>query len=149
MDRQTKWDRRFLFLAKFWAEQCSRDPSTRVGAVIAQADQRIVSLGFNGFPIGVEDYPERYSDREVKYKFVCHAEINACISGQGKITKDCTLYVWPLFPCNECAKAIIQFGIKRVVYPQDSDNERWLDSTAIAQTMFTEAGVKFTEVDMH
>lgn len=146
--RQEKWDKRFLNLAKYWANICSLDPSTKVGAVIAQSDMRIVSLGYNGFPIGVNDSEERYNDRETKYSFVAHSELNACISAQGKINKNCTLYVYPLFPCKECAKAIIQFGIKRIVVFKNNVNDRWKETNAVAATMFSEASVKVVEVEI-
>lgn len=146
--RQEKWDKRFLNLAGYWAGICSKDPSTRVGAVIAQADMSIVSLGYNGFPKSVNDSEERYNDRETKYSFVCHSEANAILSAQGKITPDCSIYTTPLAPCKECAKLIIQAGIKRVVVPSDCKNDRWNETNDIAKTMFSEAGVCFVEVDL-
>lgn len=147
-ERYAKWDKRFLNLAKYWANVCSKDPSTRVGCVIAQSDMRIVSLGYNGFPMGVDDTEDRYNDRETKYSFVCHSEPNAILSAQGKIDKDCSIYTWPLSPCKECAKLIIQAGLKRVVIPSNSKNDRWNATNDIANIMFSEANVRIVEMDI-
>lgn len=133
-----KWDIRFLGLARHVA-QWSKDPSTKVGAVITRDDHRIMSLGYNGFPVGVNDDPNRYDNRDVKYAMVVHAEANALMNTTASVI-GCTLYVYPFHPCHECAKLIIQAGIKRVVSLK-SDVERWKTSFGHAQTMFEEAGV--------
>jgi dCMP deaminase len=148
MYRQNKWDIRFLQLAKFWGELCSKDPSTKVGAVITRDTMRIVSIGYNGFPIGVEDSVDRLNDREVKYAYTCHAEINAIISARCDLSA-CTMYVWPLLSCNDCAKAIIQAGITRIVYPAEDSNERWNKSHEYAISMYREASVSVLKVDIH
>ncbi len=95
-----KWDDRFLNLAKFVAEW-SKDPSTKVGAVIVRPDRTVASVGYNGFPRGVLDHVDRYSDRDTKYAMVVHAENNALINARQSL-EGCTLYVTPLPPCTQC-----------------------------------------------
>ena len=115
-DDLIKWDRRFIALAGHVA-QWSKDPSTKVGAVLVRpVDMTVISMGFNGFPRGVNDLEERYSNRPLKYKLVVHAELNAILTAKEPLT-GAHLYV-TLSPCNECAKAIIQSGIARVVYKE-------------------------------
>ena len=106
----SKWSDRFMELAEHVATW-SKDPSTQVGCVIVDKQNRVVSLGFNGFPRGIKDIPARYQDKETKYLFVAHAERNALDNAPLSV-EGCTLYS-PLLPCNECAKSIIQKGIKR------------------------------------
>lgn len=139
-----KWDDRFIKLADHVAGW-SRDPSTKVGAVIVRPDKSVASVGFNGFPRGVNDDPERYADRPTKYDFVCHAEVNAILAA-GERLHGYTIYSSPLHPCKECAKAIIQSGITRVVTNQPLEN-RWQSSYGVATTMFEEAGVKVDFMD--
>ena len=136
------WDNRFLQMAELVASW-SKDPSTNVGAVITRPDNTIVSLGFNGFPRGVEDDPELLNDRKEKYARVIHAEMNAVLNAGGNSLKDCTLYTWPLPPCSNCAAMIIQAGIRRIVAPRPS-NDRWEESNRIAHDMFSQAGVSVT-----
>ena len=104
----SKWHRRFFQLAHH-VSNWSQDPSTQVGACIVNDDKQVLSLGFNGFPRGVNDSDERYNDRSTKHLFVCHAERNALDNAPHSV-EGCTMYV-PLLPCNECAKSIIQNGI--------------------------------------
>ena len=138
---RNSWDKDYIDLADFWAQRRSRDPSTKVGAVIVRPDDKTpVMLGFNGFAAGVEDSDERYDDRPTKYQFVCHAEENAIVKARTDLT-GCTIYTSPLHPCSNCAKMIIQAGIKRVV-TRKPDEERWQSSYDVAQTMFREAGVQ-------
>lgn len=139
----TKWHRRFFTLAEHVA-LWSRDPSTCVGSVIVNNDKQVLSLGFNGFPRGVEDLPERYSDKETKYKFVSHAERNALDNAYVDV-KGATLYS-TLFPCCECAKGIIQKGIKEVVTPAP-DLSRTHNNLDESLQMFSEAGVKITLIE--
>jgi dCMP deaminase len=128
----------------------SRDPSTQVGAIISDPRHVVVGLGFNGFPRGVHDNEERYNDREQKYAMVVHAEANAILMA-GDRCKGATLYVYPSFVlppiCNECAKIVIQSGIREVVgYEPDPNEERakrWAKSIGISQTMCKEAGVSW------
>ncbi len=100
----------------------SKDPNTQVGACIVDQDNKIISLGYNGMPRGCSDdeFPwEREGDTlQTKYPYVCHAELNAILNSSGKDLQGCKIYV-PLFPCNECSKAIIQSGIREVIYLSD------------------------------
>lgn len=148
--RQDKWDRRFLELAKHVASW-SRDPSTKVGAVVVDPLLTVKGMGYNGFPRGVKDTPERYEDRETKYKFVVHAEVNALINAHSSVL-GCTLYVWPtlMIPpaCPECCKSIIQHGIARIVCYNVPTTGRWQDMASISRTMLTEAGITITTIEV-
>jgi dCMP deaminase len=139
-----KWHQRFLEMAKLVATW-SKDPSTKVGAVIVDPDNRIISVGFNGFARGVDDTHVRLNDRETKYKMVVHAESNALLFAQRSL-KDCTLFVWPFMPCATCAAKVIQTGIKHVVAPAASKElqERWGKDMELTKQMFIEAGVSLT-----
>jgi dCMP deaminase len=136
---KNKWDLRFLDLAKL-VGSWSKDPSTQVGAVIVDDDHVVVSLGYNGFPRGVEDTPERLFDREKKYEIIVHAEANA-LAFATRPVKGCTLYTWPFEPCSRCAGLIIQSGIKRVVSVIQEDS-RWKKNFNISRKIFSEARVK-------
>lgn len=132
-----KWDVRFLQMAELVAGW-SKDPSTKVGAVIVDEHNRVVSLGFNGFPRGIKDTPEILNDREQKYARILHAEQNAILFAND--TRGTTLYTHPLPPCNRCALEIIQSGVKRVVSLRDQP-DRWRDSIKISLELFKEAGI--------
>ena len=119
---KTSWDDRFLGLAAHIATW-SKDPSTKCGAVLVRPDRTIASLGYNGFPRGIEDAPELYANREEKYKRVVHAEMNAMLFAREPVA-GMTLYTWPCLPCCRCATCIIQMGIVRVVAPYGS-RELW------------------------
>ncbi len=139
--RQTKWDIWFLGLAKY-TSTASKDPSTKTGAVIVDSDNRVVSLGYNGFPKGVDDSQERLNNRELKYKMIVHCERNAMLFAQRSLA-NCTLYTWPFMSCSVCAAMVIQSGIKRVVAPQAPADKltRWGEDFELATTLFTEAKV--------
>jgi dCMP deaminase len=133
-----KWDDRFLDLADrigAW----SKDPSTKVGALIIRPNRTLCSIGYNGFPRGVDDAEERYEDRELKNQIVVHAEINAILTASEEL-RGYTLYVSPLHPCPQCAAAIIQVGIVRVV-SRESRREDWKERLEVSKKMFKEAGV--------
>lgn len=132
------WDDRFMALAQHLAGW-SKDPSTQVGAVIVDDNRRVRGMGYNGFPRGVNDDRARYRNRDVKYPRVVHAELNAVLEA-GSECEGATLYIWPLFSCNECAKAVIQSGIKRVVAPKPAE-DRWMSAYDIALEMYREASV--------
>lgn len=134
-----KWDQRFLDLAKH-VSSWSKDPSTKVGAVITDRDNRIVSIGYNGFPKGINDDLEKLNNREIKYKYIIHAERNSLLFAN-KPTEGCTLYTFPFMPCPVCAGMIIQAGIKRVV-SYSTDNPRWFSDFVLSAEMFCEAKVK-------
>lgn len=131
------WDHRFLDMAAL-VSTWSKDPSTKVGAVITRG-KFVVSLGFNGHPAGVEDSTGRLHDREMKYRTIIHAELNAILSARQPL-EGCTLYVVPFMPCSNCGAVIVQAGIKRVV-TLESNNERWAESFEITRTIFAEASV--------
>lgn len=148
------WDRKYLELAKYIANNWSKDPSTKVGAVCVNYDFHQEFIGYNGFPRNVNDSDERYNNRELKYKLVVHAEINAILKA-GKLAKGSTLYVYPAFTfppiCNECAKVAIQSGINEIVgYKPDLSDprvKRWAESISISRVMFEEAGITWREID--
>ena len=143
MSRTTGWwDRWFLGMAEY-ISTASKDPSTKIGAVIVDSDRRIVSTGYNGFAKGVEDKEELLLDREKKYKLIVHGEMNAIVFAQRSL-KGCTLYTTPLLPCASCSSVVIQSGIKRVVSWQNF-NDRWAESIELSKSMFKEANVSFAE----
>lgn len=138
------WDEYFMGIAILSAER-SKDDNTQVGACIVNGDNKIVSVGYNGMPTGCNDDEmpwERTGDSplDTKYPFVCHAELNAILNSNIGNLSGCTLYV-TLFPCNECAKAIIQCGIKRVVYFDNKYADS--DSVKASSLLFERCGVKF------
>jgi dCMP deaminase len=138
-----KWDKRFLNLAKETANW-SKDPSTKIGAVVADDKHRILSIGYNGFPRSVIER-HRWEDREVKYKFVVHAEMNAIYNAtyNGVSLDGSTLYIWGLPCCSECAKGVIQVGIRRVVMPKMEYPDSWHESFKLSAQMFREANVDY------
>lgn len=142
-----RWDSDYLTLAQFWAERKSKDPSTKVGSVVVNSDNDIVGMGYNGFPKRTFDLAERYHDRPTKYKFIVHAEMNA-LRMAGHNAQGGTIYVWPLFTCHECAKMVIQYGIKRVVHVPFRQSV-WKTSYDITQTMYRESGVETVCVDLN
>ena len=137
------WDEYFMGIALLSAER-SKDPKTQVGACIVSEDNRILSIGYNGFPNGLQDYefpwnsiaPENYPEIKKDW-YVVHSELNAILNYKGESLKGTTLYV-TLFPCNECAKAIIQSGIKKVIYLEKRDNI----SSNISLTMMLRANIE-------
>ena len=144
-DNYISWDAYFMGLAILSAER-SKDPNTQVGACIVNDDKRIVSVGYNGAPNGLNDDTDMKWDREgsmldTKYAYVCHSELNAILNSKTNL-KDCTLYV-TLFPCNECAKAIVQTGIKKVVYLSDKYNGT--DGNKVAKYIFDKCNIEYVE----
>lgn len=136
------WDEYFMGVAQLAAMR-SKDPNTQVGSCIVSSSHKILSMGYNGMPTGCDD-DEFPWDREgetlmTKYPFVTHSELNAILNYRGGSLEGATLYV-SLFPCNECAKAIIQAGIKRVIYK--SDKYAGSDSSVASRRMFAAAGVE-------
>lgn len=124
----------------------SKDPSTKVGAIIVDNDGNILSAGFNGFPRNVTDSKVRYLDKKQKYPRIVHAEMNAIAIGArvGARLLDSTLIVTALYPCTICARLIIQAGIKRIFAPKMSldTNPLWLSEGQLSQSMFNEAKIK-------
>lgn len=140
-----KWDRRFLSLAEE-ISTWSKDPSTKIGAVIVDPKtRRILSTGYNGFPSRINDFKSRYENKEDKYKFVIHAEMNAIYNAtaNGINISRSTLYCTGLPTCSDCAKGIIQCGVDRVVngFPKDIPT-KWKDHFDITKEMFEEADVE-------
>lgn len=137
------WDEYFMSIAMLSAMR-SKDPSTQVGACIVNSEKRILSMGYNGMPKHCSDdefpWDRDGSPLSSKYLFVCHAELNAILNCNSSSVKGCTVYS-TLFPCNECAKAIIQSGIAEVVYMSDKYSES--DSVLASKRMFDTAGVKY------
>jgi len=143
MENSLSWEEYFIKLLDVLKLK-SKDPSTKVSALITDDFNTIISTGYNGFPICVRDTEERYNNRELKYKLVVHAEMNAILlaARNGKSLSNKILWVTK-FPCCECAKAIIQSGIKRVNIISEKEDkefeERWKESIELAITMFTES----------
>ena len=138
-----KWNMRFLEMAKM-VGSWSKDPSTKVGAVIVDDNRRVVSLGYNGFPKGVADN-NRLEDRNEKYKMIVHAERNALLFATTSV-HDCTIFTYPFIPCPVCAGMIIQSGIRRIVSLQ-TDNPRWQEDFEISRKMLEEAEVALIEYE--
>lgn len=145
----TKWDTRFMELAK-QVSTWSKDPSTKIGAVIVGEGHRVLSTGYNGFPRGVEDSEARLNDRETKYKYVVHGELNAILNAAafGVPLAGSSIYVYGLPVCHDCAKAIAQSGIKCVYIQADKIPDKWKDSWNISKDIFMEAGVTCYVNDM-
>lgn len=141
------WDEYFMGIAMLAAMR-SKDPNTQVGACIVNKDNIIVSTGYNGMPKGCSDdeYPWERTGDATKYPFVVHAELNAILNAAGRDVRGSRIYV-SLFPCNECAKAIIQSGIKEILYLSD----KYADSmaTLASKKMLDSAGVKYTRLAPH
>ena len=142
------WDEYFMGVALL-AAQRSKDPSTQVGACIIDGDKRILSTGYNGFPKGCSDdeYPWNRDESlgDTKYQYVVHAELNAILNASGKSLSGATVYVG-LFPCHECAKAIIQSGIKEVIYLSDKYHDT--PSMTASRKMLDSAGVKYRQIKL-
>ena len=139
------WGDKYIHLAKE-ISTWSKDPSTKVGAIVVGSDGQILSQGFNGFPRGIKDSDERLNDRERKYELIVHAEMNAIYNASlnGVSLKDSTLYVYGLPICNECAKGVIQVGIKKVVAMRPKKyNIAWEESINNARSLFSEAEVMY------
>lgn len=140
------WDEYFMGLAHL-SRLRSKDPSTQVGAVIVNPKKRIVGIGYNGLPAGCDDkefpWGREGNFTESKYAYVVHAELNAILNSTVKLD-DCSIYV-SLFPCNECAKAIIQSGIKEIVY--EDDKYAYTDAVKVSKRMLDAAGVSYRKLD--
>lgn len=147
--RSNTWDKRFVSLAELIASW-SKDPSTKVGAVAVNAKRQILSTGYNGFPRGFDDSPERYADREIKYKYVLHAEQNLIsnAAANGVSLMDSSVYVVGMPPCSRCALELIQTDISKIYVPEkyvkpnlQEGQHNWTESWAFSIELFNEAGV--------
>lgn len=141
------WDRYFLTVAEA-VSTASKDPSTKVGAVIVRPDRTMASFGYNGFPRGIADTEERLNNRETKYGLVVHGEINAILTAREPL-HGYTLYTWPFITCKNCSLLVTQAGIRRAVAPQLPDHlkERWAQSVAEAARIYDEAGVAWELIE--
>ena len=145
-----KWDEYFMAIAKLSAMR-SKDPSTQVGACIVSEDNRILSIGYNGAPNGFSDdrfpWGKEGDNLDTKYPYVCHAEMNAILNYRGskKDLEKAKIYV-DLFPCNECAKIIIQSGIKQVIYLSDKYADR--ENNIASRRLFDECNVKYEKIKL-
>lgn len=146
VDPEKKWDVRYIELA-YKVSEWSKDPSTKIGCVVVGDKGQVLAQGYNGFPRGIEDSKERLNDRETKLKYVVHGEMNAIYNAcyNGISLEGSTMYVTGLPTCSDCAKGVIQVGIKRVVWPKELENveDRWKESIELTMSMFDEAGVKY------
>lgn len=140
------WDEYFMGVALLSAKR-SKDPSTQVGACIVNTKNKIVGAGYNGLPIGCDDddfsWEKEGAFLDTKYPFICHAELNAILNNIGMDLSGCKIYT-ALFPCNECAKAIIQSGIKEVIYL--SDKYEGNDIFKASRLMLDKAGIEYRKV---
>ena len=150
-ERTEKWHHRFMDMARLIADW-SKDPSSKIGAVAVNDERRILATGYNGFPKGIEDTPERLADRPEKHKLVIHAEMNALMNAlySGVSLKGATMYVYGLPICPDCAKCVIQAGVKNVVIPTDkTDKGEWQKVwEEKSLPMFKESGVTVTVLGM-
>ncbi len=142
------WDEYFMAIALVSAQR-SKDPNSQVGACIVDEDNKIVSLGYNGAPTGFDDDKDMTWEREgdfldTKYAYVCHSELNAILNSRTPV-RGCKLYV-TLFPCNECAKAIIQSGIKELVYLSDKYNNT--PANIASKKMLDACNIKYRQYEM-
>lgn len=141
------WDEYFMGIAVLSGLR-SKDPATKVGACIVDKDNKVVSIGYNGMPRGLDEEQlswNRGEDLDSKYLYVCHAEFNAILNTRfGSALKDCKLYV-TLFPCNECAKAIIQTGIKEIIYLDNKHKNEV--SVRASEKLLNLAGIKITHYE--
>jgi dCMP deaminase len=141
----TKWDLRFMELAQV-VSSWSKDPSTKVGSVIADK-KHIVSVGFNGFPAGVEDREEWLNNRETKLRLITHAEINAILNARCSV-RVFTVYLYPIFPCPDCAKHLGAAGISRVVTRMGKGvTSKYLETLETTKTVLDHMGIKFDVYD--
>ena len=129
------------------AASFSKDPNTKVGAVAIDDEFRVLATGYNGFPRGVLDSEDRLCDRNMKLNLTVHAEANIVAQSafSGTSIRGSTVLVSNLFPCVDCAKLLVQAGVRRIVAPRIS-NERWKESNELAKLIFAEAGVEVIEI---
>jgi dCMP deaminase len=144
-----EWDIYYLRLAKVVSSK-SKDPSSQVGAVIVRPDRSLCSIGYNGFPQGMPDLPELYSNRDEKYSRIVHAEINSQIFSRDTTLKGYTLYTWPFLTCDRCCVQMIQSGIARFVAPvlPEVYKERWGMSMDKSQKYIKECGKVLDLIDI-
>jgi len=156
----TRWDTHFLNLALAHSKM-SKDPSTRVGSVIVGPDKELISMGFNGLPRGLADTEERLCNRELKYKLVVHAEMNAVLAGArlGMRLKDTTMYlvaqsvetglIWGGPPCTRCLVEMLQVGISSIITTSFKNvPSKWREDLLLSVSLIKEVGLHFREIDL-
>jgi dCMP deaminase len=145
-----KWDRRFLDMAQL-VSTWSKDPSTKVGAVLVRDDRTVISIGYNGFPRHMPDDESQYADRETKYSRILHAEVNAMINAREPIHGS-TLYIWPFLPCDRCFVQLAQAGIWTVIAPRIDETHpafhRWEPVFEHVRKYADEMGIQLYEVEL-
>lgn len=136
----SKWDQRFLDLANYIAEKWSKDPNRKVGAILVSPSKHQNVFGYNGFPKGIEDKPERLENRDTKNAMTVHAEVNAILNAR------CNVEGWTMYvtapPCVDCCKVIIQAGISRIVMPELDKNSQWFESYQFGLNLLYESGLQ-------
>lgn len=139
-----KWTKRYFEIAKL-ISTWSKDPSTKIGAVCVGSKGQILAQGYNGFPRGIKDTEARYKDRETKYQYIVHAELNTILNASltGISLKGSSIYIHGAHVCSECAKAIIQSGIKKVYSYSPQPTPRWQQSFALTDSLLHEAGIDY------
>ena len=148
---QGKWDLFYLGLCQY-VSSASKDPSTKVGAVLVAENNSVLSTGWNGFPASMEDRDEWWNDREAKLDRVVHAELNCLLYANRKILPEGTcLFTWPLLPCHKCAVIMLQAGVRRFVAPEPtrSQIERWGSSFAKTRQYLMECNSELVEYAVH
>ena len=141
--RRLKWHDRYLELAQQIASW-SKDPSSKIGAIAVGSKGQVLAQGYNGFPRGIEDSEIRFENKELKYKYVVHAEMNLIYNASynGVSLDGSTVYVTGLPVCSECAKGLIQVGVREVIMPTQEDTpDKWVESFQLSKELFEEAGV--------
>lgn len=139
------WIELYLAMAKTVSKK-SKDPGTKCGAVLVGQDNRVISVGYNGFPAGMHDDPVVLADREQKLNCTIHAEMNALLSAKQDV-RGATLYTWPFMTCHRCAAHMIQAGVREVVYPAPPEGkEHWRESFDLAKKYYLQVGVLMREV---
>ena len=148
IDSQRNWDLFYLEVAKTVSLK-SKDPSTKVGAVLARKNRSLISVGFNGFPQAMPDKSDFYLDRKEKYSRIIHAEMNALIYSENKNLKESTLYTWPFSACDRCFVVMVQAGVERFVAPKPPEllQEVWTNSFLKVKEYANECNVELVELD--
>lgn len=144
----SKWDKRYISLAKE-VSTWSKDPSKQIGAVAIGEKGQVLAQGYNGFPRGIEDTEQRYTDRNEKYKYVVHAEMNCIYNAtfNGVSLQGATIYISGLPVCSECAKGLIQVGVKRVVYQCEDDvPDIWKEHNETTIELLSEADISYERI---
>ena len=149
VERQHKWDLRYLQLAKTIASW-SKDPSSQIGAIAVGAKGQVLAQGYNGFPRGMVDSPQHYKNKTVKYARIVHAEMNMIFNASfnGGCLNGSSVYVSGLPTCSDCAKGLIQVGVKELIMPQQKIEDRWYDSWQRSKEYYKEAGLKYRWVKL-